>query len=402
MPKIEYEDSSIGRGKTKKGYHFVNAIIFIVIGLLVGAIGGIGGILLLSADSGSIAKKLGISDFSSLSIPTTRTEKIIIEESSAIIDATSKVSSSVVSIQKKKTIEDIYGQLVEQQGSGTGFIITNDGLIITNKHVVKDSNSQYSVVLADGKSYDAQVQSLDPYEDIAVLKIDAKNLPVVELGDSDQLEIGQWVVAVGNALGEFDNTVTVGVISARNRKVEATDEDGSNSETIDNLIQTDAAINLGNSGGPLVNLAGQVIGINTAMASGAQNIGFAIPINQAKTAIDSIKKTGRIIRPYLGVRYVQITNDLAQRNNFPVNYGALVMKGNGLAQVAVVPGSPADKAGIKENDIILEINGEKIDQNNTLLKLIQQYKVGDKIEIKISSKGEERTVKIKLEEGKSN
>lgn len=402
MPHIEYEDQNLSpkshRSKRNQSLALIITVIFV--SLLIGAIGGVGGILILSSDNGNFAKKLGIKSFSSLAIPTTRTDKIVVEESSAIIDSAKKVSDAVVSITQKSTVQDVFGQTYTQQGAGTGFIITNDGLIITNKHVVTDANASYTVILADGKSYDAKVQSLDPVLDLAVLKIDAKNLPVVELGDSDQLKIGQWVVAVGNALGKFDNTVTVGVVSARNRQVQASDSNGNNPETIDNMIQTDAAINPGNSGGPLVNLKGQVVGINTAVASGAQSIGFAIPINQAKSAIDSIKNTGKIVRPYLGVRYVPITKDIAAQAKLPVDYGALVKGGSDVSQLAVIPGSPADKAGIVENDIILEVNGEKIEQNNTLIKMVQEYKIGDEIELKLLSKGKEKVVKVKLEQGK--
>lgn len=401
MKKTDQEESfddlkTTSRPSKKRWALFISIVI---IAFIVGVIGGIGGILTLSADNGALAKKLGI-NFSELSIPTIKTEKLVLEESNAVIDASKKVSSAVVSIEQKSTVTDRYGQVYESGGAGTGFIITNDGLIITNKHVVTDSKAQYTVVTDDGKSYDGVVQSVDPFQDIAVIKIDARNLPVVELGDSDELKVGQWVVAVGNALGKFENTVTVGVISARNRKIEATDENGSNPESLENIIQTDAAINPGNSGGPLVNMKGQVVGINTAVAADAQGIGFAIPINEAKSAIDSIKKTGRIIRPYLGVRYLPITKELASANKYPVDYGALVLKGQSAGQVAVVPGSPADKAGIKENDIILEVNGDKIDGNNGLVKLIQQYSVGDTVELKILSAGQEKTAKVKLEEGK--
>ncbi|MCL5410784.1 MAG: trypsin-like peptidase domain-containing protein [Patescibacteria group bacterium] len=403
MQKLEYEDLEEGdirkrKNQFKKG-RWALFIAIIIIAFIVGVVGGIGGILMLSANQGSIAKKLGI-NFSELSIPTIRTEKLVLEESNAVVDASAKVSSAVVSIQAKSTTQDQFGQVYQTGGAGTGFIITNDGLVITNKHVVTDANAQYTVITDDGKTYDGVVKSVDPFQDIAVIKIDAKNLPVVELGDSDQLKVGQWVVAVGNALGKFENTVTVGVISARNRKIEATDNNGNNAESLDDIIQTDAAINPGNSGGPLVNMKGQVVGINTAVAADAQGIGFAIPINQAKSAIESIKKTGRIVRPYLGVRYLPITKELAAANKYPVDYGALVVKGSGIGQVAVVPGSPADKAGIQENDIILEVNGEKIDQNNGLIKLIQQYEVGKTVELKVLSKGQEKTVKVALEEGK--
>jgi len=403
MKKIEYEnfgeEEINNKNKKMPRKRWALFISIILIAFIVGVVGGIGGIVALSVDNGALAKKLGI-NFSELSIPTLRTEKIVLEESNAIIDASAKVSTAVVSVEEKGTTQNQYGQVVQTGGSGTGFIITNDGLILTNKHVVSDTNATYTVTLEDGRSFDAKIQSVDPFQDMAVLKIDAKNLPVVELGDSDELKVGQWVVAVGNALGKFDNTVTAGIISARNRKIEATDEQGNDSESLDGMIQTDAAINSGNSGGPLVNLKGQVIGINTAVAADAQGIGFAIPINSAKSAIDSIRKTGRIIRPYLGVRYLPITKDLATANNYPVDYGALVVSGKSSGQVAVVPGSPADKVGIVENDIIEEVNGEKIDENNGLVKRVQQYNVGDTVDLKVLSKGKEKTVKVKLEEGK--
>ena len=399
MTKVEYDDPNFDvNTKRRKSRNSVALIISVMLlSLIIGSIGGIGGVLLLSSDNGALAKKLGVSD---LSIPTTSTEKIVVEESSAIIDAANKVSPSVVSIKTKSTAQNIFGQTYETEGGGTGFIITNDGLILTNKHVVSDTSASYTVVLASGKTYDAKIQSLDPMRDMAVIKIDATDLPVVELGDSDSLKVGQWVVAVGNALGQFENSVTAGIISARNRTVEASDSAGSTSETLNGMLQTDAAINSGNSGGPLVNLKGQVVGINTAVASNAQSIGFAIPINDAKTAIDSIKTTGRIIRPYLGVRYVQINQDLAKKNSLSVDYGALVKSGSSVGQPAVVSGSPADKAGIVENDIILEINGEKITEDNSLLTLVQQYKVGDKITLKVLSSGKEKEVSVTLEESK--
>jgi serine protease Do len=406
MPKIDFEDPTFDqtakrnkpapRNKTAQLVFVVTAVILIFI---AGSVGGVGGVLFFSANNGEFAKKLGI-NFKNLTIPTTSTQKIVVEESNAIIDAANKVSDAVVSITLKKTVTDIFGQQYQSEGAGSGFIITSDGLILTNKHVVSDTAAKYAVVTKDGKTYDAVVQSLDPINDLAVIKIEARNLPVVELGDSEQLKVGQWVVAIGNALGQFQNTVTAGVISAKDRKIEASDQSGQGQETLSNLLQTDTAINQGNSGGPLVNLAGQVIGINTAVAAGAQGIGFAIPVNSAKSAIDSIKKTGRIIRPYLGVRYFEITPAIAKENNLSVNYGALVQRGKGLTSFAVVPGSPADKAGLVENDIIIEVNGEKIDETHTLIDLVQKYQVGEDIKIKIMSKGQEKEVKVKLEESK--
>lgn len=403
MAKLIYDDpnySSEGHVFSKRAPIAFLLVLAIVFSLIFGAVGGVAGILFLSNNT-SLVKKLGLNQLEQLSIPTTRTEKIVVEESSAIIDATSKVSNAVVSITQKTTVQDIFGQIYQSEGAGTGFIITSDGLILTNKHVAADVNATYTVIASDGKSYDAKVQSQDPFNDLAVLKIDARNLPVVELGDSEQLKVGQWVVAVGNALGKFQNTTTAGVLSAKGRKIEASDSgSGSNSETLSNLLQTDAAINPGNSGGPLVNLKGQVIGINTAVAANAQGIGFAIPINEAKSAIDSIKKSGRIIRPYLGVRYVQITKDLAKENNLSSEYGALIVRGSNVTQFAVVPGSPADKAGLVENDIVLEVNGEKLNETNSLIGLIQQYEVGDKVELKVLTKGKEKILEVKLEESK--
>ena len=403
MPKIDYLDESdpdkFKSGGHRKGAQIVFIVLAVILIFIAGGVGGVGGVLLFSANNGALAEKVGI-HWKNLSIPTTTTQKIVVEESNAIIDTTNKVSNSVVSITTQSTQTDMFGQVYQTSGGGTGFIITSDGLILTNKHVVSDATAKYSVTTLDGKTYDATVQSLDPANDLAVVKIDARNLPVVELGDSDQLQIGQWVVAVGNALGQFQNTVTSGIISAKNRKIDASDSTGASTETLTGLLQTDAAINAGNSGGPLVNLAGQVIGINTATASGAQGIGFAIPINEAKSAIDSIKKTGKIIRPYIGVRYFEITPAIAKENNLSVDHGALVQRGSGLTDVAVVPSSPADKAGIVENDIILSIDGTNIDENHTLLSLVETHQVGDVITLHVLSKGKEKDVKVTLEASK--
>ncbi len=365
--------------------------------MIFGSVAGVGSIILLSENNGQIAKKIGFKNWDNLTIPLTETKKINVQESGAIIDSSNKVSPAVVSIVAKSQVQTIFGDTSQATSAGTGFIITSDGLILTNKHVVSDAAATYTIIAADGKNYDGKIQSIDPLNDLAVIKITATGLPVVELGDSDQLQVGQWVVAIGNALGQYQNTVTAGVISAKQRDIQASDSTGASSENLSGMLQTDAAINAGNSGGPLVNLQGQVIGINTAVASGAQGIGFAIPINAAKSAIDSIKKTGKIVRPYLGVRYLPITPDIAKTNNLKYDYGALVVKGNGIGQVAVVPGSPADKAGIVENDIILEINGERIDSTNSMTSLLTKYNVGDTVSVKISHAGEEKTVKVTLQ-----
>lgn len=287
----------------------------------------------------------------------------------------------------------------KEVGGGTGFIISADGLILTNKHVVADTEASYTVVTNDYKRYDAKVLAIDPFVDIALVKIEAKGLPVATLGDSDKIKIGQTVIAIGNTLSEYHNTITKGVVSGINRRVVA----GGGvigEETIEEAIQTDAAINPGNSGGPLVNLKGEVIGINTAVSNQGQLIGFSIPVNVAKPIIESVKKYGRIIRPWLGVRYTLINKQLAQENKLPVDYGALILRGNKQTDLAVIPGSPADKAGLLENDIILEADGTKITEDYSLSKAIQKHKPGDKIKLKILRKGEEKIIEVTLEEMK--
>ena len=286
----------------------------------------------------------------------------------------------------------------QEVSSGTGFIVSPDGLVLTNKHVVSDEGAEFTVLMNNGDKYSAKVLAVDPVQDIAVLKVEKKNLPAVALGDSDSIQVGQTVIAIGNSLGEFRNTVSVGVVSGLRRTITA--QGGGEVETLEDLIQTDAAINPGNSGGPLINLKGEVIGINTAMTQGAQNIGFALPINKAKKDLEQVKKTGKISYPFLGVRYVLIDKDLQKKNNLSVDYGALVVRGETQTDLAVTPGSPADITGIVENDIILEANGKKITKDNSLAKIIQASSVGDKLTLKILHKGEEKTITATLVERK--
>ncbi|MCX7589754.1 MAG: trypsin-like peptidase domain-containing protein [Patescibacteria group bacterium] len=353
--------------------------------------------------------------------------KPVVDYENAVIEAVKRVSNSVVSITVSKNVPiiescpanpfnnnippeffkffgdnffDFYvpcqkGEKLKEIGSGSGFIISSDGLILTNKHVVLDTKASYTVLTNDGKKYDAQVLARDPLLDIAILKINANNLPVAPLGDSSNLQLGQTAIAIGNALGEFRNTVSVGVISGLARTVTAGDEIGSYTETIKNVIQTDAAINPGNSGGPLINLKGEVIGINTAIASGAENIGFAIPINQVKSSIESFKIKGKIERPFLGIRYVILNKEIAKQKKLTVDYGALIDGDN--KNEAVIKNSPAQKAGILKGDIILEINGQKIDENNSLADIVGQYKPGDEINLKILRNNKEINIKVKLE-----
>lgn len=325
-------------------------------------------------------------------------KEVTLKESSATIDVAKKVSPSVVSITAERRFQDFFGRIQQAESNGTGFIVSSDGLIITNKHVASDTSLQYLVFTHDGGEYQARVVAKDPHFDIAFLKIDAENLTVAELGDSDALEIGQTVIAIGNALGQFDNTVTKGVVSAVGRAIAAGDGLGRSQELLENMIQTDAAINPGNSGGPLVNISGQVIGINTAVAGGAEGLGFAIPINIVKTAIESVKKTGEIVRPMIGIRYINITKDFASRNNLKVEYGALIYAQEG--ERAIVPGSPAEKAGLKEGDIIKKINDDEIRDGQSLITLLYKHNPGDEVTLTFMREDREMTAKVRLAEAR--
>ncbi|HEY4525471.1 MAG TPA: trypsin-like peptidase domain-containing protein [Candidatus Paceibacterota bacterium] len=285
------------------------------------------------------------------------------------------------------------GSKLQEVGGGSGFIISEDGLILTNKHVVSDTKATYTVFTNDGKKYDAKVLARDPLKDLAVMKIDKSGLSTVELGDSDSIELGQTAISIGNALGEFRNTVSVGVVSGLSRTVQASGP-GVGTETIHGVIQTDAAINPGNSGGPLLNLKGEVIGINTAVVSGAQSIGFAIPINDAKRDIQSVKKTGEIQAAYLGVRYMAVTPAVVEKEKLPVDYGAVVR--GGTDGPGVSPGSPAEKAGILAEDIILSLNGKKITPEKPLGSLISNYGIGDEVTLEVRRGDKTITLKATL------
>jgi serine protease Do len=267
----------------------------------------------------------------------------------------------------------------QKVGGGTGFIVSSDGLIITNKHVVSDPKAEYTVYLNDGRKFKAEVLALHPTDDLALIKISANNLPTLVLGDSDKVKIGQFVIAIGNALGEFQNTVSFGVISGLRRSITASDQSG-NVERLEGLIQTDAAINFGNSGGPLINLKGEVIGVNTAIAGGAENIGFAIPINRAKKMIEEVKTKGKIEVPFLGIYYLLINEEVQKKFNLPVDYGAYVYR---EGQSAIIPNSPAELYGLRDKDIILEMDGEKITPQNSLAQIIMKKSVGQKVNLKV-------------------
>lgn len=318
----------------------------------------------------------------------------------SIADVAAKVSSSVVSIVTSVKTTNFFGQSSNSSAAGTGIIVSSDGYILTNKHVISGA-STVAVITDDGTTYeDVEIVATDPLNDVAFLKVkDASNLSVATLGDSKTISVGQQVIAIGNALGEYQNTVTSGIISGTGRSVTASDGTSYNTETLTDMIQTDAAINSGNSGGPLVNAAGEVIGINTATSTSAENMGFAIPISSVKGMLSQLLETGKAERAYLGVYSSEITPDAAKAYNLPVSAGAYLYSSSTYS--AIISGGPADKAGLKDKDIVTAVNGVKVGASGSLSNLIGEYKPGDTVQLTVIRDGSERAVNVTLE-GYSN
>lgn len=365
-------------------------IAFIILSLVVGFVGG------------ALAVRLYDQQLSDTATPEAQ-QKIVSSESEVISKVAAEVGPSVVSINVESQTSGgfWFDRPLTQSSAGTGIIVSADGLVLTNRHVISSGNTvSLQIVLSDGTVYDeVEVVDRDDFNDLAFLQIKgAKDLPVAKLGDSDKMQVGNLVIAIGNALGRFDNTVTTGIISGTARPIVA--GDGTSSESLQNLFQTDAAINPGNSGGPLVNINGEVIGVNTAVAGGAENIGFAIPINDVKSVLASVLDSGKIVRPYLGVRYVTLSPSIAEQLEVEATEGALISSGGG--QAAVLSGSPADKAGLKDGDILVQINEHKITAEQPLVSLVNRFKVGDKIIITFIRNGERQTTELTLESAPDN
>ena len=368
---------------------------------MAGLSGYLGGRVAINSDSSASTKSL---------TPEVR-QQIVSTESQAIAEVAKTTGESVVSVNVTSEVQgsgSFFGfdsGPSQQQSAGTGVIINKEGIIITNRHVVPKGSTTVSVTLSDGTELtDVEVigrtRDVDTL-DIAFLKIkDAKGkeLKPAKIGDSSTMKIGDKVVAIGNALGRFQNTVTSGIVSGYGRDIRAQDASGGSAEQLTNLFQTDTAINQGNSGGPLVNLSGEVIGINTAVAGG-ENLGFAIPINDAKGLIKSVLEKGKLLRPYLGVRYVTLTDDYAYQYNLDVKRGAyLAPSKNGVLQ----KDSPAEKAGLKEKDIITKIDDKEINEKNSLVSLVGQHSAEDTIMLTIVREGKEIKVPVKLEAAPEN
>ncbi|HUZ92461.1 MAG TPA: trypsin-like peptidase domain-containing protein [Candidatus Paceibacterota bacterium] len=344
-----------------------------------------------------------------------------------VISTIKKVMPAVVSIAIAKHLEDLEKELPKgvypsalgepddkkmeipanlvdkrgmvEVGGGSGFIVDSTGVILTNKHVISDSNAEYTVIMNDGARFPAKVLSRDPINDVAILKMEGVNFPFIKLGDAGKLELGESVIAIGNALGIFKNTVSLGIVSGLSRSISAQADPETPPQEMRGLIQTDAAINPGNSGGPLVDLNGLAVGVNAAIVFGAQNIGFAIPANAARRDLDDIKKFGRIRRPLLGLRYMMIDENLKDKMNLPENYGALVV-GEGPNDPGVVPASPAATAGMKEHDLVLKFNAQKLDRDHPIQDFLENMNVGDEVELLVLRGGSELKVKFPLAERK--
>jgi serine protease Do len=353
----------------------------IVLGLLVFA-------FFILQKSGKLPLK-----FSPAAITQTNQTRTVVTEESAVIDTVEKSSPSVVAIGVTQRIFNPFNPNVlprnQQNTIGTGFVVNAEkGVIVTNRHVVADTSLKYSVVTKDGKKMDIEKIYRDPNFDLALVQVNIADnqLKALELGDSSKLKSGQTLIAIGNALGRFDNTVTTGVVSGLGRSISAGDPFSSETELLDNLIQTDAAINPGNSGGPLLNSAAQVIGVNVATTEGAQNIGFAIPINSVKSIVEEFITNGKISRAYLGVSYKLITKDLAKLNDVPE--GAYLQE--------ILKDSPAEKAGLQTADIITKIDNQTIDSETKLSEIIQSKKPNDKVTIEVWTDGKSKTVNATL------
>ncbi len=327
-----------------------------------------------------------------VTLPGRQTQTVVTEES-AVISAVDKSSPSVVAIgatQQTFNPYDPFSAPASQNSTiGTGFVVSEDKeVIVTNKHVVDDTSLTYSVVDRSGKKYAIKKIYRDPTLDLALVQVDNLNLPALQLGDSSKLKVGQMAIAIGNALGSFTNTVTTGVISGLGRQITAGDGFSGSSENLDNLIQTDAAINPGNSGGPLLNSAGQVIGVNVATTQGAQNIGFAIPINSVRQIIDQFVQNGFVSKPFLGISYQFISKELAIYYSVPP--GAYVQQ--------VIPGSAAEKAGLVQGDLITKIDGQLVDSAGKITGIVAGKKVGDSVTLEVWNNGSTKTVTATLQQ----
>ena len=320
------------------------------------------------------------------------TRPVTIDESSAIVDAAAMVSPAVVTITSVSGFDPNDPFSLPATGVGSGVIFDAAGWIVTNRHVV-EGGEKLTVALKDGRTFEGRVYGIDTLTDLAIVKIEETDLPTAAIGDSSELKPGQLVAAIGSPLGTYTNSVTSGIVSALGRRIDVTDAQG-RPVTLHNLIQTDAAINPGNSGGALVDAAGNVIGINTAVARSAQGIGFAIPINIARPIMRQAVAGKTLARPYIGIRFLPVDAQLAGERKLSIDYGALLEREQGSDQPAVVPDSPADRAGVREGDLLTAIDGQRIDANHTVEDLLSLHEPGDTVTLDLLRDG--KTMRLEL------
>jgi serine protease Do len=391
-----------------KKFVYKIALITVTVSLIVGTLGGISAYLItdtLSNDDVDGTREILSQDVT------------VINEDSAVIDVANAASEAVVSIVITQDVpifeeydpwSDLFGERNRQEfgtqerqvGAGTGFIISSDGMVVTNRHVVDQEDADYTVIFPDGSRKSADLIASDTLLDIAFMQIEepGEDISYLEIGSSSQLKVGQSVIAIGNALGQFGNTVSLGIVSGLSRDIVASNRNGSNSGQLNGLIQTDASINFGNSGGPLLDLTGKVIGVNVAVANDAENIGFAIPANEVLALIERLDRTnGEIDRPFLGVRYQLVNDALKEELDLPADYGAIIVGENGTENFAIIENSPASKAGLKVNDVILEVDGVRINEENPLSNIIQEKFIGDIVTLVVLRDGGTYEVDVELE-----
>lgn len=358
--------------------------LFVIV--VLGALAGVG------AYQASVKGYLNFAKISAVQVSQLQKTQTILSEENAVISVVDKTSPSVVAIGSTAQVFNPFDPFAAPSNRnttiGTGFVVSDKGIIVTNKHVVSDGSSKYNMVTKDGKKFEVRKIYRDPVLDLAIVQVDSGGLQALELGDSSKLKVGQTVIAIGNALGQFTNTVTTGVVSGLGRRVIAGDLFSGSAENLDDLIQTDAAINPGNSGGPLLNSAGQVIGVNVATTEGAQNIGFALPINSVKKIVDEFVQKGTVSRPFLGVQYSFISKEAAILNNVP--QGAYVQ--------SVTAKSAAEKAGIITGDIIIKIEGKPISSETSISDVIAGKSIGESVALTIWNDGNQKDVKATLQE----
>ena len=389
QPKPEKKENEERPRRNRNG----GLIALVIVPLLVGSAGlALGIVMMITSKNQPVAASTSSAGYYTGGNATEFKED-------SVAGIAQKVTPAVVSIigETRSSGYSIFGGSSTSQSAGTGMIVSSDGYIITNKHVV-EGVSKLSVVTDAGDTYsDVKVVGTDPLNDVAYIKIDgAKDLPTVTLGDSKTIGIGQPVLAIGNALGAYQNTVTQGIVSGIGRSLKASDSNGSKTETLTDMIQTDAAINPGNSGGPLVNAAGEVIGINTAVSTTANGLGFAIPISATKGMLATIMDGKEAGRAYIGLTYVTVTADVAKEYKLPVSQGAYVYNTDGSSS-AVIAGGPADKAGIKTGDIITKVGEVEVGHAGSIATLIGEYKVGDTVAITLRRGDETKVVNVTLQ-----